>query len=317
MNFDHLEPAKTELFYRRNDPNDVRLGEVVTSNPDEYDRATVVLIGYPVDEGVQRNKGRIGAAQAPDEIRRALYRLVAPDNEKLILFDAGNTIPQDTLEATQSAHTATVKQLLQDSKRVISLGGGNDLAYADCAGLAQVTPNPLVINVDAHFDVRADVIPNSGTPYRQLLESDYVRGNHLFEVGNLPMVNPAIYRDYLLDKGAHIIDLDTLRRDGISTTFESILAHSAEAIFWGLDMDVVHVAEAPGVSAPNALGISAHDFCEIAAIAGRDVRSRIFEISEVNPLYDIDDRTARLAAAAIYQFLTASVVQETGPCPAR
>jgi formiminoglutamase len=68
-------------------------------------------------------------------------------------------------------------------------------------------------------------------------------------------------------------------------------------------MDSVNVAYAPGVSAPNALGLTAHEFCQIAAIAGQDKRSRVFEISEVNPLYDIDSRTARLAAAAIHHFL--------------
>lgn len=304
MDFTRLEPANAKLFYKRNDPNDVRLGEMVHVDPDKYNEATVVVIGYPTDKGVQRNKGRIGAAQAPDEIRRALYRLVAPNTEHLRLFDAGNTILQDTFEATQSAHEMTMKRLIQDGKRVISLGGGNDLAYADCAGLAHVIPNPLVINVDAHFDVRADAVPNSGTPYRQLLETGYVRADHFFEVGSLPMVNSATYRDYLLNLGAHIIDLATLQRNGIAATFEHILGHSAEAIFWGLDIDVVHVSDAPGVSAPNSLGIYAEDFCQIAAIAGQDPRSRVFEVSEVNPIYDIDARTSRLAATAIYQFLT-------------
>lgn len=302
--FDAVEPTKTELFYKRNDLNDARLGEVVSVDRAAYETANAVIVGCPQDEGVRRNKGRIGAAQAPDEIRRALYRLVVPENQRLKLFDAGNTIIQSTLEETHTTHAAIVEQLIKDGKRVISLGGGNDLAYADCVGLAQATSNPLVINVDAHFDVRADAVRNSGTPYRQLLESGLVQPTNFFEVGNMPMVNSIIYRDYLLDKGAHVIDLETLTHDGISAIFEGILAHDTDAIFWGLDMDVVHVADAPGVSAPNSLGISAHDFCQIAAIAGRDPRSKVFEITEVNPNYDIDGRTARLAAAAIHHFLT-------------
>lgn len=304
MMFDALEQAKEELFYKRNDPNDVRLGEAVSVDYADYDASNVVIIGCPQDEGVRRNKGRIGAAQAPDEIRSALYRLVVPDNVGLKLFDTGNTIIQPTLEETHAAHIAIVEQFIKDGKRVISLGGGNDLAYADCVGLVQAIPDPLTINVDAHFDVRADAIRNSGTPYRQLLESGFVRPSHFFEVGNMPMVNSATYRDYLLNKGAHVINLETLQHRGIPAIFEDILANETDAIFWGLDMDVVHVSDAPGVSAPNALGISAYDFCQIAAIAGRDPRSKVLEITEVNPVYDIDGRTARLAAAAIHHFLT-------------
>jgi formiminoglutamase len=57
------------------------------------------------------------------------------------------------------------------------------------------------------------------------------------------------------------------------------------------------------VSAPNPIGLSAAEFCDIATLAGRDPRTTLFEISEVNPAYDTDQRTARLAAVAIHHFL--------------
>jgi formiminoglutamase len=302
--FDNLTSPDATVFYQRNDPNDMRLGEAVHIESNAYAFANVVLIGCPQDEGVRRNKGRIGASQAPDEIRRALYRLVAPDNPNFVLFDAGNTRIQPNLEETHTLHSNIIRQFIQDGKRVISLGGGNDLAYADVVGLAQVMPDILAINLDAHFDVRADEIRNSGTPYRQLLEEGHLPASNFYEVGNMPMVNAPTYTRYLENKGAHIIPLATLQSQGILQTFDTILKHPSEAIFWGLDMDVVHVADAPGVSASNTLGISAHDFCQIASIAGSDNRSRLFEITEVNPIYDIDGRTSRLAAVAIYNFLT-------------
>ena len=300
--FDYLQPVQSDLLYRRKDPNDVRLGEVVQTDKSNYEVADIVLIGCPQDEGVKRNKGRIGASEAPDEIRKALYRLVAPD--KLCLFDAGNTIIQSTLEATHTTHTGIVKQLIQDGKYVVSLGGGNDVSYADCSGLAQATESVFAINVDAHFDVRADEVRNSGTPYRQLLEEGFIQPQNFYEVGSLSMSNSITYRDYLLNKQAHIIDLDMLNQRGLNAVFQDILTNEAKAIFWGLDMDVVRAADAPGVSAVNSIGISGYDFAQIGTIAGRDSRSRIFEITEVNPAFDIDSRTARLAAATIHQFLS-------------
>ena len=309
--FDYLNPVDADIYYKRNDPNDVRLGEVVQTAQDAYATANVVVLGCPQDEGVRRNKGRVGAAQAPDEIRRALYRLVVPENDNLLLFDAGNTVIQDTLEATHAIHSQLVRQIIADGKRIIALGGGNDVSYADCSGLAQAVTAVtalIAINVDAHFDVRADAIRNSGTPYRQLLEEGVVTPENFYEVASLPMVNPAHYRQYLLEKKAHIIDLPTLHAQGLSNSFSHILKNNAEAIFWGLDMDAVHVADAPGVSAPNSLGLTANEFCQIASIAGADHRSRLFEITEVNPTYDIDSRTSRLAAAAIHHFLAHLVI---------
>lgn len=298
-----LIPTKSDLLYRRDDPNDVRLGEVVSIDQAQYNMADVIIIGCPQDEGVRRNKGRLGAAQAPSAIRRALYRLAAPAPLQIGLLDIGNTPALPTLEETHDLHTQIIQQLIQDGKQVISMGGGNDVAYADCAGLASATKTVLAINVDAHFDVRADAIRNSGTPYRQLLDEGLIPSSAFYEVGSIPMVNSPTYRDYLLRQHATIIELDTLCQRGLNAVFADILQTDADAIFWGLDMDVVRAADAPGVSAPNPIGMSGDDFHRIGAIAGRDPRSRIFEMTEVNPAYDIDGRTARLAAATIYQFI--------------
>ncbi len=299
--FDYLASPQPDLFYKRNDPNDPRLGEVVHVDRACYDQAQVVLIGCPQDEGVRRNKGRVGAALAPDEIRRALYRLVALD---ISLFDAGNTHIQPTLETTHEIHTGIVQRFIQDGKQVISLGGGNDLSYADCRGLAKAVDPVLAINIDAHLDVRADEPRNSGTPYRQLLDEGWVQPPNFYQVGSIPMANSAAYRDYLLGKVAHIVELSSVKEQGLNHILHEILTHKAQTIFWGLDMDVVCAADAPGVSAANPIGLSGYEFCQIGMIAGQDRRTKVFEITEVNPTYDIDARTVKLAAATIHQFLS-------------
>ncbi len=69
-----------------------------------------------------------------------------------------------------------------------------------------------------------------------------------------------------------------------------------KAIFWGFDLDSVRASDAPGVSAPSPVGLTAEQICRIGTIAGRDARTRVIEFSEVNPTLDIDGRTSRLAA---------------------
>ncbi len=295
-----------DLLYRRGDRNDPRLGEVVRTVPEDYARGEVVLLGCPNDEGVRRNKGRIGAAAAPEEIRACLYRMVPPESiySGLSLFDLGNTIVQPTLEATHELHQALVEQILRDGKRLITLGGGNDLSYPDCAAVGSVDSQLLAFNIDAHFDVRADEPRNSGTPYRQLLEAGYLQPPNFFEIGGQPFANSPIYRRYLEEKGVGIVWLDDLRQAGITATIRRRLsASNASSIFWGFDLDSVRAADAPGVSAPNPTGLYGEELCEIAGLAGQDQRTRLIEFTEVNPAFDLDRRTCRLAAAAIFHFL--------------
>ncbi|MBX3277028.1 MAG: formimidoylglutamase [Acidobacteria bacterium] len=294
------------LHTPRNDPNDPRLGDVIRTSPDRYDSARSVILGCPQDDGVRRNNGRTGAAAAPSAIRRALYRLTTFGIDLDAVFDLGDLVIRSTLEETHDLQRQTVEQLLCDGKVVISLGGGNDISYPDVSALSHVYPNPLVFNIDAHFDVRADAVRNSGTPYRQLLDEEAINAARFCEIGYQQAVNSKVYFDYLNALGVRMIPFDELRASGVASMFlRKIEEVNADAIFWGVDMDVVCAADAPGVSAPAAIGLSGSELCLIAKVAGRAGATRIFEITEVNPLFDIDDRTARLAAAAIHQFLVA------------
>lgn len=299
------------LLYRRDDPNDPRLGELVDIDPAAYSQADVVLLGCPQDEGVRRNRGRPGAAQAPDAIRVCLYRLGVAGLSGLRLFDLGNTIVQSEIEATQALQRRIVARVIGDGKLLLSLGGGNDIAFPDAAGLADALGRVLAINVDAHYDVRADKPANSGTPYRQLIEGGQIAPGDLVQLGGQPFANSSAYTAYLAGIGAQVIGLREARARGIESVLETILQVDA-AVFWGLDMDVVRAADAPGVSAPNPLGMSAEEFCLIAGLAGAHPRTRLIEISEVNPAYDIDQRTCRLAAVALWHALVAFAARQPG-----
>ncbi|MEZ4669653.1 MAG: formimidoylglutamase [Anaerolineae bacterium] len=304
--FKATQRPNEDLFYQRHDVHDRRLGELVQSSEPYYEMADIVILGCPQDEGVRRNGGRVGAAQAPDEIRRCLYKLTINHLDHLHVFDLGNTLIQPTLEETHAQHQQIVRQIIAHGKTLIVLGGGNDVSYPDCSGLVQAVGEVLAFNVDSHYDVRADAVPNSGTPYRQLLDGGVILPDHFYEMCSQPFANSPLHTRYLQDKGSHIIPLKEVRANGVSQTFQQCIDQAQpKAIFWGLDMDVVGAADAPGVSAPNPLGLTSDELYQIAAVAGQYRQSRLLEISEVNPNYDIDQRTCRLAAVVIYSFLSA------------
>ncbi len=300
--FQKSSPPNEDLFFHKNDASDVRLGEIVSSEVKDYKRADIVILGCPQDEGVARNKGRLGARLAPDAIRRQFYKLTNfRINAKI--FDIGNTIIQATLEETHDVQTNIVKQILIDGKTLIVLGGGNDISYADGKAMAEVFgyENWAAINIDAHFDIRADEIRNSGTPYRGLLEEKLLNPKQFYEIAWQPQANSLIYFEYLQNLGVITISLDELRKNGL---FENILStlDSRLSTFLGFDVDSVRASDAPGVSAPSPIGLSAEEFVSLAEFAGRNEQTKIIEFTEVNPNFDIDNRTTKLAAIAMHKF---------------
>lgn len=299
-----------DLFFSRNDKNDPRLGEVVRREVEDYDGSEIVILGCPQDEGVRRNNGRPGAEHAPSAIREQFYKLT-PFNIKRKVFDLGDTKIGATLEETHDNHTAIVQQLLRDGKRVIVIGGGNDISYPDGVAMAEVfgAENWIGINVDSHLDVRIADQRNSGTPYRQLLEEKHLMPSQFFEVGYQTHFCSPIYYEYISKLGVQRISLELLRsrtdcdmelKDLIKNKF--VKHSSALNTFFGFDLDVVRAADAPGTSAPSPLGLRAGEFIQLVKYAASLANTKVIEFTEVNPKFDLDNRTAKLVAIAMHRF---------------
>lgn len=294
------------LFHRRNDPHDARLGEIVCRAAPDYEASCIVILGCPQDEGVRRNGGRLGAALAPDEIRRAFYKLTNFGISAKI-FDLGNTKIGETLEETHDRQIEIVGRVLKDGKKLISLGGGNDVSYPNCRALSDAfgSENLAAFNFDAHFDVRIAESRNSGTPYRQLLEEKRISPRNFFEIGWQAHANSPVYFEYLKKAGANLISLDEFQIADFKNEIRNPKSEIRN-LFWGFDVDAVRAADAPGVSAPNPVGFSGKEFVDLAACAGANPQTRIVEFTEMNPAFDIDGRTARLVATAMHGFCAAA-----------
>ncbi|HEY2847365.1 MAG TPA: formimidoylglutamase [Pyrinomonadaceae bacterium] len=310
--FETTKRPDREVFFSRNDPNDPRLGEIVQHEPDNYAAAEIVIVGCPQDEGVKRNGGRTGAAEAPRAIREQFYKLT-PFNLKRRVFDLGDVAMAGSLEETHDNLTEVVKQVLKDNKRVIVIGGGNDISYADGRAMAEIFGIGawIAVNVDSHLDVRLAGQRNSGTPYRQLLDEGHLRPDYFYEVGYQTHLCSPVYYEYIRTLGVNRISLELLRsraepdvelKESIRNAF---IGHSSSMnTFFGFDMDVVRSADAPGTSAPSPLGLRAGEFIQLVKYAASLANTRIIEFSEMNPKYDIDNRTAKLVAIGMHRFCT-------------
>ena len=308
--FQHTQRPDNDLFFSRGDRNDPRLGEIVGRREEDYDAADIVILGCPQDEGVRRNNGRAGAELAPAAIREQFYRLT-PFNIRKRIFDLGDVQIGTSLEETHDSQTEVVKAVLADGKRVIVLGGGNDVSYPDGRAMSEVfgRDNWLAINIDSHLDVRIADKPNSGTPYRQLLEQGLLRPGNFYEVAYQTHFCSPVYYEYIRSLGVNRISLELLRsraeadvelRESITQKF----VHHSSSIntFFGFDLDAVRAADAPGTSAPSPLGLRAGEFIQLVKYAASLANTRLVEFSEVNPNFDVDNRTARLVAIGMHRF---------------
>jgi formiminoglutamase len=327
--FSLLEPATVELSALRRE-DDPRLGDII----ERWDgrltalrRDRAVLIGFPQDEGVRRNGGRVGAAQAPDAIRKWLYRLTAGDCRHQIdlaaapPLDMGNVRVTPHLEEAQASLAIIVGRILNEGLVPVVMGGGHETAYPHYLG--SVIAGPVgIVNIDAHLDVRPLVggLGHSGSPFRQAMEdpsNPLARGRYCC-LGAQPFAVSAAHARFLEERGDEIVwaaDIDRL--DVALARAIQRPAFAGCHVMLSIDADAFRAADVPGVSAPNVAGLAGVEAFRCARAAGAMPVVSTIELVEVNPEFDIDGRSARWAAAVIWHFLVslANRVGQAGKLP--
>jgi formiminoglutamase len=303
----------TDLPHR---PDDPRLGEVVefrNSDSKAVQPGQAVLIGFPQDEGVRRNQGRLGAAFAPDAIRAWLYRMTLgdPTSERdlaaLPPLDAGNVRIVGDLEETQHALAEVVAGVLSQGAVTVVLGGGHETAYGVFLGYVAASLPVGIINVDAHLDVRPllDGRGHSGSPFRQALEHPRAPLGLYVCLGAEPNVTSRAHWRYAQEHGCII-----RWRDELQPSLAHHLAVEGErlagvgyAVHLSVDADAVTMAHVPGVSAPNPVGLAGSEVIAAARLAGASREISGLDLVEINPRHDRDGQSARWGAVLIWNFL--------------
>jgi formiminoglutamase len=312
-----LEPAaEADDLARR--PDDPRLGEVIErwhGDPGALWPGRAVLVGFPQDEGVRRNGGRPGAAEAPREIRRWLYRLTPWDGSCDIgltehpPLDVGDVAAGASLEESQEALAAVVGAILASDGVPVVLGGGHETAYGTYLGHVAAGRRIGIINIDAHLDLRPveDGRGNSGTPFWQALEHPTrpLPGPRYVCLGAQPQSTSREHLLYARRQGCVVRWAEEVRADlGHAFAEErDRLATSGCHVHVSLDADVVQAADVPSVSAPNVAGLPGDAVLDCVRLAGRSPQVSSVDLVEINPRHDPDGRSARWAALAVWHFL--------------
>ncbi|WP_294249541.1 formimidoylglutamase [uncultured Chryseobacterium sp.] len=269
-----------------------------------------VLHGFAVDEGVRRNKGRQGAKDAPDLIRKnmANFPVIFPD---FSLLDFGNVECMDqNLEQTQNDLAKRVSKVLLKGGKSVVLGGGHEVMYAHYLGMKTAFPEQKIgiINIDAHFDNRqpeTGIGPSSGTGFWQIANEGDI---HSLHIGIQRNSNTLKLFDTAHRYHMKYILADELFFENLPSVYQRIddLLNHVDYAYLTICMDVFNASIAPGVSASAYNGIFTDAaFMHFYRHILKNKKLLALDVAEVNPVYDVQDRTARLAAALINEWFMA------------
>ncbi|MBD3896265.1 formimidoylglutamase [Halomonas sp. ML-15] len=274
--------------------------------------AGVALLGFACDAGVARNKGRIGAAKGPRALRKALASLAW--HRQAPAYDAGDvTCHSDAdMEATQARLADRLATLLAAGHLPVALGGGHEIAFASWSGLARHleaqgdnAPKVGIINLDAHLDLRDPAhVRSSGTPFAQIAAECHSR-NWPFRYACLGVSRAANTRA-LFSRARELgvlvredREIDAKGLDAVVRDLQRFMAR-CDHLYLTIDLDVLPAAEAPGVSAPAARGVSLALIEPLIEAVRDSGKLRLADLAELNPDLDIDHRTARAAARLVH-----------------
>jgi formiminoglutamase len=267
-----------------------------------------VLLGFASDEGVRRNKGRPGAALAPAALRAALGPLAFHLDRTV--SDAGDVVVTGgALEAGQARAGLAIAAILDAGRLPVVLGGGHETAFASYLGLAgsgavRGGQRLGVLNLDAHFDLRDEPVPSSGTPFFQMAEAEAAAGREFryAVVGISEPNNTGALFSTAERLGVRYLRDEDCTPERTRALVDDFLA-GVDVLYLTIDLDVLPAPVAPGVSAPAAFGVPLPVISAVCRQVAESGKLLHLDVAELNPEFDVDGRTARVAARLVNTLL--------------
>lgn len=292
---------------------------------------TFALLGFSSDLGIARNQGRIGAAQGPVSLRKALAGLPVHFDESVTVYDCGDVAcagqaktdaaKSDLLLDAQLELAVSVGRLLSAGAIPIVMGGGHELAFGHYLGLASYLGKIFkakrrigIINFDAHFDLRPFTGEStSGTPFSQIADlcAEKEMEFHYLTLGIQQTANTKQLFQRAENLGVRVIERSEMimaNLVALSKKIEHFLRHQ-DSVYVTICLDAFSASVAPGVSAPTVDGIPLDVFFTLLTEILKSGKVACVDVAELSPPFDIDNRTAKLAAKIIFE-----AVQSLGSC---
>ena len=232
------------------------------------------------------DKTRRGAAEAPDVIQGFVNIKDAIWKEIKIASD---------FETTSNNITKTVL----DKDIIIGIGGDHSVSYGLMKAFSKKYPNIGLIVFDAHLDCESDFLPPDhedilkAAVKEKLFKKMFVAGvrNYTKEQQEFAMKN------FSWDSAK--VSIDTIKQHIQQEVLEQV-----DNIYISIDIDVFDPEFAPGTGYPEKDGLKPADVLPIILDLAKTGKVKGFDIVEVCPKKDVNNKTSKLAAKILIDFLS-------------
>ncbi|ASQ45294.1 formimidoylglutamase [Legionella clemsonensis] len=292
-----------ERFFQRINLVDLSLQHLSDGQQD------IAILGFCSDEGIKRNEGRIGAQYGSLKLREQLAKL--PCHTPKQLFDVGNIVCNSgQLEEAQAQLAKLVSYLQKKHYKTIVFGGGHEVALGHFLGLVSSYPKLGIINFDAHFDLRPLVRESygtSGTPFRQIAqfcEQNQLPFNYCC-LGIQALGNTKSLFDAADELNVSFLTAEQIHTENIAwqTAFLDSFLLNHDAIYLTICLDVFAECFAPGVSAPQPMGLTPWQTLPLLKYILQTGKVVSFDVAELSPPLDSEQKTIRLSANLVAELL--------------
>ncbi len=265
------------------------------NNFPDLENAKLAIFGINEERGAMNNAG---CANAPDQVRKYFYPLFAHWNSVKIA-DLGNIKNGHTLDDTYFAIREVVSELLKNNIIPIIIGGSQDLTYANYLAYENIGRVINIASVDPVFDLGHDEHElNSNSWLSRIILH---QPNFLFNFTNIG------YQTYFVDQDSLVLMknlyFDVNRLGNVRAKLEESEPMIRNADIVSIDMAAIRSADAPGGQNAGPNGFTGEEVCRICRYAGMSDKLSSIGFYELNPLFDIEGRTAHLLAQMIWYFI--------------
>ncbi|MDX1806977.1 MAG: agmatinase, partial [Paenisporosarcina sp.] len=241
----------------------------IKSHPD-YDESQAVIYGMPMDWTVSY---RPGSRFGPQRIREASIGVeeyspyLDRDLEEVKYFDVGDIpLPFGNPQKSIDYIEGFVRQLLQDGKIPVGMGGEHLVSWPVMKAVAEKHPDLAIIHMDAHTDLRVsyegEALSHS-TPIRKIAE--HIGPKNVYSFGIRSGMKEEF--EWAKENGMHISKFEVLE-----PLKEILPTLAGRPVYVTIDIDVLDPAHAPGTGTVDCGGITSRELlASIHAIAGSDV----------------------------------------------
>jgi arginase len=291
-------------------------------------QATVALIGAPTDVGA----GARGASMGPEALRVAQLQAVL-EGQGLAVFDRGNVsgppnpwqppvngyrhLPE-VVQWNRLVHEAVYAELVLQRLPIL-LGGDHSLAIGSISAVAKhcrTSGRKLrVLWFDAHADFNTHVLTPSGNVHGMPVACLCGHGpDELVSMGgHVPAMDPSQLRQIGIrsvdagekrlvhEVGIEVFDMRYIDEMGIRHTLEQALSGVDDDthLHVSLDVDFLDPVIAPGVGTTVSGGPTYREAQLCMEMIADTGRLASLDIVELNPAFDIRNRTAEVAVDLI------------------